>query len=142
MYIYGFPCKPFSSLRTKSRAFAERAARPFAAVLKTLVSLLPAIAILENVGCIQRDLDKVWRRLRALRWYEVLTVHIDPADMGETECRSRYYFILVRVDVAKNDLDERAGMLLSAGHRVGRRTLAQRQVRDSSPHVALSLIQI
>ena len=76
VYVCGFPCKPFSTLHTKSRGFQEVQARPFTAVLRTIRGMLPAAAVLENVFGKGRGryLQKVWARLASLRWYEVLTV--------------------------------------------------------------------
>ena len=85
----------------KSKGFREVQARPFTAVLKTLRTMLPPVAVLENVVGVARYLEKVWSRLSQLRWYEVLTVRINPKDMGEPVVRNRIYFILVRLDVAR-----------------------------------------
>ena len=114
LYVCGFPCKPFSILNRKSKGFREVQARPFTAVLKTLRTMLPPVAVLENVVGIRRYLDKVWSRLSRLRWYEVLTVRINPKDLGEPVTRDRF-FILVRLDVARPNLDEQVGKLLLAG---------------------------
>ena len=115
LYVCGFPCKPFSILNRKSKGFREVQARPFTAVLKTLRTMLPPVAVLENVVGIRRYLDKVWSRLSRLRWYEVLTVRINPKDLGEPVTRDRMFFILVRLDVAHPNLDEQVGKLLLAG---------------------------
>ena len=117
VYVCGFPCKPFSTLHRKSKGFQEVQAKPFTGVLNTLRTMLPAVAVLENVAGIDRYLDKVFGRLHRLRWYEVLTVRINPKDMGEPVHRDRMYFILVRVDVVRPNinLDELVGKLLRAG---------------------------
>ena len=62
-----------------------------------------------------RYLDKVWSRLSRLRWYEVLTVRINPKDLGEPVTRDRLFFILVRLDVARPNLEELVDKLLRAG---------------------------
>ena len=111
LYVCGFPCKPFSTLHTRSSFFKEAEARPFFAMVRTLRTCLPAVAVLENVIGIKRVLPKVWKSLRCLQWYEVLTVKIDPLDMGELVARPRIFFLLIRVDVAKahgRELDELA----------------------------------
>ena len=94
LYVCGFPCKPFSKLHHKSLGLREKEARPFTAVLKTLRAILPAVAVLENVRGIAPYLPKIWARLRSLQWYEVLTVEIDPATMGEPVSRPRFCFHL------------------------------------------------
>jgi site-specific DNA-cytosine methylase len=118
VYVCGFPCKPFSALRHRSRLLRERDARPFFAMFSTLRQALPQLAILENVLGIRRVMAKVWRRIRELRWYEALTFLIDPSDLGEPVRRPRYYFVLIRSDVAVargNDLGCLAGKLAEAG---------------------------
>ena len=91
LYVCGFPCKPLSKLHHKSLGLREKEARPFTAVLKTLRAILPAVAVLENVRGIAPYLPKIWARLRSLQWYEVLTVEIDPATMGEPVSRPRFF---------------------------------------------------
>ena len=100
--------------------------RPFVAALKTLRTMLPPVAVVENVAGIDRYLDKVWSRLSRLRWYEVLTVRINPKDMGEPVTRDRMYFILVRLDVARPNLEELVGKLLRAGMATERCGLSSR----------------
>ena len=126
LYVCGFPCKPFSTLHLKSKGFREVQARPFAGVLKTLHAILPPAAVLENVRGIDRYLNKVWSRLYGLRWYEVLTVSINPKDMGEPVTRDRMYFILVRLDVARPNLDHQVGKLLRDGMDTERCRLSSR----------------
>ena len=123
LYVCGFPCKPFSTLHLKSKGFREVQARPFSGVLKTLRAILPPAAVLENVRGIDRYLNKVWSRVR---WYEVLTVCINPKDMGEPVTRDRMYFILVRLDVARPNLEELVGKLLRAGMATERCGLSSR----------------
>ena len=117
LYVCGFPCKPFSTLHRKSKGFKEVQAKPFTGVLKTLKTMLPPVAVLENVAGIDRYLVKVFGKLRGLRWYEVMSVRINPKDMGEPVHRDRIYFILVRVDVIRPgiDLDALVGKLLRVG---------------------------
>ena len=91
LYVCGFPCKPFSILNRKSKGFREVQSRPFTAVLQTLRTMLPPVAVLENVVGIRRYLDKVWSRLSRLRWYEVLTVRINPKDLGEPVTSDRMF---------------------------------------------------
>ncbi len=92
MYICGFPCKPWSALHVKSKGFREQAARPFRAVCRTLREQLPVVAVLENVCGIRKVLDRVHRELHTLGWYEIMTVRVDPSDMGEPVRRPRLFF--------------------------------------------------
>ena len=135
LYICGFPCKPFSSLHRDSAFFQQAEARPFFAMIRTLRACLPAVAVLENVLGIKRVLCKVWRALRSLRWYEVLTVVIDPSTHGEPVSRPRVFFLLVRVDVAVargSALDQLAMRLLRVGQTTTRAGLSQRMLPSSS----------
>jgi site-specific DNA-cytosine methylase len=109
IYVCGFPCKPFSSLHANSQLFNEPAARPFFAMMRTLKENLPPLAVLENVIGLKSVLPLVVRRLRALRWYHLWIVEINPADMGEPVHRPRLYFVLVRHDVI-NNAGRRAGI--------------------------------
>ena len=118
MYVCGFPCKPFSRLHVRSKGFREKQARPFRAVIKTLSAKLPVIAVLENVSGLRTHMAKVHRALASIRWYEILTMTIDPYEMGEPVRRQRIYFVLIRVDVAvAHDikLDEHAQALTAVG---------------------------
>ena len=86
----------------------------------------------DYVRGIDRCLDKIWSRLYGLRWYEVLTVCINPKDMGEPVTRDRLYFILVRVDVARPNLEELVGKLLRAGMATERCGLSSRLLPKGS----------
>lgn len=60
----------------------------------------PAIAILENVLGIDRVLGAILTRLRQCGRYRVLVVEICPSKLGTDVRRPRYYFIMIRADVA------------------------------------------
>lgn len=60
VYVCGFPCTPFSSLRRHStRLLGEPAAKPFFKVVEVLRHRPPPLVILENVvgirGCCRRS---------------------------------------------------------------------------------------
>ena len=61
LYVCGFPCKAFSTLHVGSKGFAERAARPFMAMVQTISTKLPPIAVLENVSGLRTHLARVHR---------------------------------------------------------------------------------
>ena len=138
VYVCGFPCKPFSTLHSGSQKLKDKNAKPFFALLRTLRRCLPALVVLENVIGIRSVLKKIWAHLHALKWYEVLTFKIDPAEMGEPVRRPRYYFVLVRCDVAVcrgYDLNEFASKLAGVGIRQCTTSLSQRLLPSGSPHV-------
>ena len=92
LYICGFPCTPFSTLRQHStKLFGEPAAKPFFVAVGVIREHLPALAILENVMGIQRVMNRVVLNLRALRWYHVVVAPIDSADLGEPVRRMRLF---------------------------------------------------
>ena len=128
VYVVGFPCKPFSRLRSgRSAGFKEKAAKPFVKLLEVLREMMPAVAILENVEGIKTHMPKVWAHLKKLNLYEILTVHVDPFCMGEPVHRPRIYFLLIRADVAVPEVDNLAAALVEAvGHHDRRATVAER----------------
>ena len=99
IYVCGFPCTPYSSLRAhKTKLFREAAAKPYFALLEVLREKAPPIAILENVVGLGRVVQKVLRDLQRLRQYYVLWMNINSEDLGEPVARPRYYFLLIRYD--------------------------------------------
>ena len=71
----------FHHCTATARASEKKRARVFYKMLETLTATLPAVAVLENVHGVTKYLPKIWKCLRSLRWYEVLTCNIDPVDM-------------------------------------------------------------
>ena len=101
LYICGFPCTPFSSLRRhKTRLLKEVAFKPFLELLKVLKERKPALAVLENVVGIEKVMQEVCQMLGKLGCYFVIVVKIDSEALGVPLRRPRYYFILVRKDVS------------------------------------------
>ena len=63
---------------------------------------------------------------------------IDPYEMGEPVRRRRFYFLLIRVDVAVatgSSLDEHANALMAVGLRPQRAMPPQKLLANSSPEV-------
>ena len=113
LYVCGFPCTPFSLLRRhKSRLLQEQAAKPFRKLLELLDKRAPPLAVLENVLGILKVMKQVCDMLRRLGRYFVIVVKIDSKDLGEAVARPRYYFILVRKDLA---ISQDASRLSSLG---------------------------
>ena len=104
-------------------------------MVQTIGTKLPAIAVLENVGGVSRYFAQIWKHIRRLGWYEVVTCRIDPADMGEPIARPRIFFLLARVDIVRHRgeaLDEFVAKLLAVGCRSQRVSLASRVLPNSS----------
>ena len=137
LYVCGFPCKPFSSLHHGSQFFKEAQARPFFAAIKTIAACLPAVAILENVPGIQRVMPQVLRHLRKLAWYRVIVIHDNPLSMGEPVDRPRIFFVLLRADVVKDNVQRLAAQLVSAGCcETARAAVRDRCLPNDSPAVS------
>jgi site-specific DNA-cytosine methylase len=103
VYVCGFPCKSFSSLRPdRSRPLQSDHAKPFFAMLRVLELKRPEVVVLENVAGIKAVMDEVLKRLRRLDGYFILVMEIDPLTLGEPVSRPRMYFLLIRQDAAKS----------------------------------------
>ena len=64
LYVCGFPCTPFSTLRRhQTRLLKEAAAKPFLELLKVLEERKPALAVLENVVGIEAAMQEVCQML-------------------------------------------------------------------------------
>lgn len=139
LYLCGFPCTPFSTLRGHStRLMREPAAKPFFCAVKTIGRCLPAIAVLENVLGIDKVLKRVLTYFEKLLWYHVLVMPIDSASLGQPVSRPRYYFILVRRDVClltAPELADLAKALHTASCTVPSDNITARMLPDSSPEV-------
>ena len=108
VYVCGFPCTPYSLLRShRTKLFKEPAAKPYFAILKLLRHRRPPLAVLENVGGLRRVMGKVLRDLEKLKWYFVIWMMIDSEALGEPVSRPRCYFLLVRRDAGiSSDVSE------------------------------------
>jgi len=140
VYVCGFPCKPFSLLRRHStKLMREPQAKPFFATVKVIKEQLPPVAILENVLGMRQVMQHVVSYFVRLRWYHVLVIPIDSAELGEPVRRPRYYFVLVRKDVAlmenRGDLENFAKALLVAARTPCKDTVAERMLPASHPVV-------
>jgi site-specific DNA-cytosine methylase len=107
VYTAGFPCKPFSSLRTSSQLLQDKEAKQFYQVCMEMERLRPMVIILENVMGIRRVLKQVLARLRRIGNYYIITQPIDPLLLGAPTARNRIYFIMVHRDVLQ-DLPDKA----------------------------------
>ena len=140
VYVCGFPCTPFSSLRQhQSRLLREEAAKPFFEVLEVLRHKKPKLAVLENVLGIRQVMRKVLRYLRGLKFYWIIVLPIDSQDLGEPVARPRYFFLLVRrgVEVLKSaeSIKSLAMTMAHAAHQPVTDHVASRMLVSDSPCV-------
>jgi len=139
-YVCGFPRKPFSILRRHStKLLKEPQAKPFFATVTVIREQLPQVAILENVIGIRQVMQSVVSYFVRLRWYHVLVIPINSAELGEPVRRPRYYFVLIRKDVAlikdHRELEDFAKALLAAARTPCKDTMAERMLPASHPLV-------
>ena len=146
VYVCGFPCTPFSLLRRHStKLLRELAAKPFFAAVRMIKESLPPLAILENVSGIRQVMKYVVGHFVALAWYYVLVIPIDSADLGEPVKRPRYYFVLLRRDVAviqdRQKLTDFVKAMLTAARAPRVDSIVDRMLPTSHPSVQGYLAQ-
>ena len=120
LYVAGFPCQLFSSLRHISRARLgtkdSRAAdvadplRHFLACLKAIRKCRPSVFVLENVPALRsydkgRTWDIVRNALKRLRSYHVSTMVLNALDYGSPQNRARLFIVGVRCDEAAESVE-------------------------------------
>ena len=98
LYVCGFPCKPWSSLHSRTKLFKEPGAKVFFEAVRAIRVALPPAAVLENVQGIRKVLPRILQALKKLG-YAIVVLDIDPRDAGEPVSRPRVYFVLVRRDL-------------------------------------------
>ncbi len=138
LYTAGFPCTPFSSLRTRAPCFRDKNARQFRATVETLRRCRPAAAVLENVVGIRRVMRQVLSRLNSIGGYSIITMGMNPALLGEPQSRPRVYFLCVREDVAlgnKPVLEAVAKEMLAALHETSPRPCSSQLLPNHHPLV-------
>lgn len=99
LYVAGFPCKAFSALRHKTQLMDDPEARQFFEVRNTIKSQQPGVAVLENVGGIQKVMTSVMKELRKCGDYFLHVVKISPDMVGFPGTRIRLYFLMIRRDL-------------------------------------------
>jgi site-specific DNA-cytosine methylase len=97
LYVCGFPCKPWSSLHSRTKLFREPGAKVFSETVETIRVTQPPAVVLENVAGIRKVMPRILRTLKQLG-YAIVVLDIDPRDAGEPASRPRVYFVLVRMD--------------------------------------------
>ena len=102
-YALGFPCQPFSRLAGKTRrGFQDPRSAVFYGGLRTLMILLPAWAVLENVRGIlshKIPLDPAFRTAGVFQKYWAILVPLCPQEtLKEPHRRPRVYILLARKD--------------------------------------------
>ena len=114
-YFAGFPCQPWSLLRSRGRVgWRDPRAQVLMSCLKAVNTCRPAYAVLENVEGVLR----YWREmspllLTQLPGYRIFAVRINPQQMGKGLRRPRVFIVCLR-----------ESCLLSTSWRVVKRVIA------------------
>ena len=96
LYDSGFPCAPFSLLRSNSRLLAEQEAEVFRESIRSIYRTQAPIALLENVVGLLRVWITVTEYMNKLVGYLYCKLLIDPGKLGEPVRRKRVYVLLAR----------------------------------------------
>ena len=147
VYVCGFPCKAFSTLRRHATKFLrEKSAKPFFEVVRVLGRSRPLLAVFENVIGIKAVLSQVLSRMAQVPGCIVIVLPIDVTDLGEPVSRPRYYFLLVRQDVAVTTDVTILSSLVHSMYTACARTevvdhVSQRMLPSSAPAVKLFIAE-
>ena len=113
IYVCGFMCTPFTP-NGQRKEWADEHARTFFSAVKTIATLRPRVAVLENVMAISNNSNSevVRRTLGNLRGYIVLYLKVNSSDFGLPHHRSRIYMVAYRMDALKEMFADKPQALL------------------------------
>ena len=103
LYVAGFPCTPFSD-KGRREGWEAEASGTFFAVARTIATLRPKAAILENVpgiiktGCIHKVLDA----LRLIKGYTTRVRMLCSSHYFVPQNRRRVYIVMFRTDALQH----------------------------------------
>ena len=113
LYVVGFSCEPWSTRHVQSACFFDDGAKIFFAARAYILHGRPKIAVLENVqGLARKDpessdgascLDRILTELRSIPGYSMVYTVLDPSDFNYPLRRSRYWFVMHRLDATLPD---------------------------------------
>ena len=115
LYLCGFPCTPFTPNGLR-QGFDDVASKPFWSCLKTIITLKPKVAILENVTGLGKEDTKqvVEKSLSHLKGYVVVWLLMKTKDFGIPHDRERYYMICFRAESLHEIFKGRSPDILAA----------------------------
>ena len=113
IYVCGFMCTPFTP-NGQRKEWADEHAKTFFSAVKTIATLRPRVAILENVVAISNNSNSevVKRALDNLRGYVVLYLKVNTLDFGVPHHRVRIYMVGFRMDALKDIFVDKPQALL------------------------------
>lgn len=136
LYVSGFSCKPFSTLRWGTALLDEKEAEVFYSVLQRIKSLRPAVFVLENVQGISRCMSTVVALLEGAG-YQVAVENFNPIDLGEPLSRPRFYFLGIRIDLARVTQAEARSFTKQVWSQLSQQRLARNSSHFGKPIVPL-----
>ena len=113
IYVCGFMCTPFTP-NGQRKEWADEHAKTFFSAVKTIATLRPRVAILENVMAISNNSNSqiVRQTLGNLRGYTVLYLKVNSSDFGIPHHRARIYMVAYRMDALKDMFADKIQTLL------------------------------
>ena len=94
VYVCGFRCTPFTP-NGQRKEWADEHSKTFFSAVKTIATLRPRVAVLENVVAISNNSNSevVKQALSNLRGYIVLYLQVNTSDVGVPHHRVRIYMV-------------------------------------------------
>ena len=94
LYVCGFVCTPFTP-NGKRKEWADEHAKTFWSAVKTIASLRPRVAILENVKAISNNSNNqvVTKALSQLKGYVICYLKLNSYEFGVPQHRPRVYMV-------------------------------------------------
>ena len=103
IYACGFMCTPFTP-NGQRKEWSDEHSRTFFSAVKTIATLRPRVAILENVMAISNNSNSqmVRNALGNLKGYMVSYLKVNTSDFGIPHHRARMYMVAFRMDALKD----------------------------------------
>ena len=103
IYVCGFMCTPFTP-NGQRKEWMDKHSKTFFSAVRTIATLRPRVAILENVMAISNNSNGrvVRQALGNLKGYVVLYLKVNTSDFGIPHHRARIYMVGFRKDALKD----------------------------------------
>ena len=128
LYVCGFMCTPFTP-NGRRKEWADEHSKTFFSAVKTISTLRPRVAILENVMAISNNWNAkvVKRALGTLVDYVICYVKVNSTDHGVPHHRPRIYMVAFRKD------DALKSMFVDRSHHMLEQIFARRIAKCQQP---------
>ena len=103
IYVCGFMCTPFTP-NGQRKEWSDEHSKTFFSAVKTITTLRPRVAILENVMAISNNSNSqiVRQALGKMEGYRVVYLKVNTSDFGVPHHRARIYMVAFRIDALKD----------------------------------------